>query len=239
MFLVSTGGEPVAAALITAPYNLIVADTEDEAAIEALIAGIKTDELEVPGVTGNRPTIERFVAKWDSEAPVAARLLMAQGVFALEQVASIEPTSGSARIAVHEDLELIESWTWDFMMEALPDEPRMAERMRDAIKRLLDQETPGAHWLWSHGGQPVSLSTHKAPTGHGIRIGPVYTPPEHRRNGYASSLVAAQSQWLLDNGYDFCFLYTDLANPTSNAIYERIGYRQVAEAAMYGFESDG
>ena len=63
----------------------------------------------------------------------------------------------------------------------------------------------------------------------------MYTPPQHRGNGYASALVAAQSQWLLDNGYEFCFLYTDLANPTSNAIYERIGYSQVAEAGMYSF----
>ncbi len=82
----------------------------------------------------------------------------------------------------------------------------------------------------------MALSGYGHPTGAGIRIGMVYTPPEHRGNGYATALVADQSQWLLDNGYDACFLFTDLANPTSNRIYERIGYRQVAEAASYGFD---
>jgi hypothetical protein len=79
------------------------------------------------------------------------------------------------------------------------------------------------------------MTGNTGPTPNGIRIGPVYTPPEHRGKGYASNLVATQSQWLLDSGRRFCFLYTDLANPISNSIYQRIGYRQVAESAEYSF----
>ena len=124
-----------------------------------------------------------------------------------------------------------------FVAEALSDEPHDEERMRKAITRRLSGKTAGAYWLWRVDGEPVSLSGHGNPTGTGIRIGPVYTPPEHRRQGYASALVAAQSEWLLSNGYRFCFLYTDLANPTSNAIYERIGYRQVAESVAYKFST--
>jgi predicted GNAT family acetyltransferase len=67
----------------------------------------------------------------------------------------------------------------------------------------------------------------------------LYTPTEYRRHGYGTSLVAAVSSWLLAHGRRRCFLYTDLANPTSNSIYRRIGYRQVAESAEYGFESAG
>jgi predicted GNAT family acetyltransferase len=84
-------------------------------------------------------------------------------------------------------------------------------------------------------GEIVSLSGHSGPTPNGIRIGPVYTPPDLRGNGYATTLVARQSQWLLDNGHRYCFLYTDLANPRSNSIYQRIGYRQIAESAQYRF----
>src|SRR6185369_491689 len=90
--------------------------------------------------------------------------------------------------------------------------------------------------LWEDDGRPVSLSGWGGPTPNGIRIGPVYTPPEHRGRGYATALVAGLSQALLDRGRRFCFLYTDLANPTSNAIYERIGYVKVAESAMVAFE---
>lgn len=82
------------------------------------------------------------------------------------------------------------------------------------------------------------MSGYQRPTPNGMAIGPVYTPPEHRRHGYATSLVAQQTQWLLDEGKKCCFLYTDLHNPTSNSIYQRIGYRQVAESSEYHFSRD-
>ena len=89
-------------------------------------------------------------------------------------------------------------------------------------------------------GEVVSICGYGSPTPNGVRIGPVYTPPELRGHGYATALTAELSQRLLDGrlyegGRRFCFLYTDLANPTSNAIYERIGYRRIAEAAEVVF----
>jgi predicted GNAT family acetyltransferase len=90
-------------------------------------------------------------------------------------------------------------------------------------------------WLWERDGEPVSLAGYTGPTLTGTRVGPVFTPAEHRRHGYASALVAELSAFLLDRGHRACFLYTDLANPTSNAIYERIGYERVAEAAEIRF----
>jgi hypothetical protein len=81
----------------------------------------------------------------------------------------------------------------------------------------------------------VSLSGYSGPTPTGIRIGPVYTPPPHRRRGYATSLVAEQSRWLLERGHRSCFLFTDLSNSTSNSIYAAIGYRRVCESMEYRF----
>ncbi len=234
-FLVSSGGTPVAAALMTPPYNLVVGDVEVLDALDCLVEGIAENGIEVPGVIGNQPTVDQFVAKWESGSGCIARKRMGQGVFALDQVESIVPAAGSPRIAELRDLDLIEAWTANFLAEALPDEPADDQRSRGLIERRLTGNTPGAYWLWIDNGEPVSLSGHGNPTGRGVRIGPVYTPPVFRGKGYASSLVAAESQWLLENGHEFCFLYTDLSNPTSNAIYERIGYRQVAEAASYSF----
>jgi predicted GNAT family acetyltransferase len=117
--------------------------------------------------------------------------------------------------------------------------------------------------LWEDGGEPVSLAGWGGPTPNGIRVGPVYTPPELRGRGYGTAVTAETSRRLLDGRLSvagsaggqaagarpanraagggaggrrsFCFLYTDLANPTSNAIYERIGYRRIAESAEIAF----
>ena len=97
----------------------------------------------------------------------------------------------------------------------------------------------GGFALWEDEGRVVSVSGWGGPTPNGIRVGPVYTPPELRGRGYATALVAELSQSLLDGGRRFVFLYTDLANPTSNAIYERIGYVRVAESAMVSFSPVG
>lgn len=235
-FLVSSDHGAEAAALMTLPYNLIVADVDSAEALDALVDGIASAGVAVPGAIGNQPTIGQFVARWEIRLGVQARKRMAQGVFALNQVEPIEPATGSPRIAAIEYLDLIATWTATFLAEALPDEPADEQRLRELIERRLGGSTPSAYWLWVDDDQVVSLSGHGNPTGRGIRIGPVYTPVRYRGNGYASALVAAESQWLLEHGYEFCFLYTDLANPTSNAIYERIGYRQVAVAASYAFQ---
>jgi hypothetical protein len=73
-------------------------------------------------------------------------------------------------------------------------------------------------------------------TPNGIRIGPVYTPPEHRRRGYGSAVTAAVSARHLSAGRRFCFLYTDLENSTSNKIYVDIGYEPVCDSVDYAFE---
>src|SRR5205823_10825158 len=88
--------------------------------------------------------------------------------------------------------------------------------------------------LWDDGG-PTSVAGFGGATPNGIRIGPVYTPPELRRRGYASALVAALSQRMLDQGRRLCFLYTDLSNPTSNRIYRAIGYEPVCDSKEYRF----
>lgn len=74
-------------------------------------------------------------------------------------------------------------------------------------------------------------------TPNGIRINLVYTPPKYRKKGYATSCIAALSQTLLDAGHKYCFLFTDLANPTSNHIYQTIGYQPVCKMNNYWFES--
>lgn len=239
LYLVTKDGEPRSAAVITPPYDLVVTDTAEPAAITALVEALVEDGFPVPGALANQPTIDLVVREWERATGDRARRQMAQGVFALTETSPVQSGPGEPRRAIPSDQALIEEWMKVFLSEALPDEPHDDARMARTIARRLSADGPDEYWLWEDDGEVVAWTGHGNPTGKGIRIGPVYTPPELRGNGYATGLVAAQSRWLLDNGYEFCFLYTDLANPTSNAIYERIGYRQVAEAAKYEFETPG
>jgi RimJ/RimL family protein N-acetyltransferase len=240
LWVVEEGGRPLAAALITPPFNLVLADTADEGALPLLADAVRDSGRPVPGVLGNRPTVDRFTEAWCELVGVVPRRRMGLGVFALERVEHTGEAPGAARWAVPTDRALVLDWHDAFSAEALAHEEQVPERVEQMIDYRLDPGTEdAAFWLWEDVGSVVSLVGYGGPTPGGARIGPVYTPPEYRRHGYGTSLVAAVSSWLLAHGRRRCFLYTDLANPTSNSIYRRIGYRQVAESAEYGFESAG
>jgi RimJ/RimL family protein N-acetyltransferase len=233
---------PSAAAARTAPRNVILADPATETALAALVEAIGSDLRDAPGVVGNVPGVEAFAERWSGITGDRVSTTLRQGVFALEHVVEPERPAGLAEPARLADLDVLVRWWLAFEAEALPDDrtgdgpdAHTVEEVRRGIEERLAGGDNGV-WVWRIDGEPVSTSGYAGPTGTGIRIGPVYTPPEHRRRGYASALVADLSAGLLANGFERCFLYTDLANPTANRIYEAIGYRRVAESRMLAFD---
>ena len=230
LWTVRDGDEVVGAALRTPPFNLVLARPRDEGALEALAAAI---EDELPGVVGSVPEVDQFAQAWAKRSGTAARTHIAQGLFSLERVEPVANASGAMRDATDDDRPLLVDWYLAFVEEALGDEPDR-ERLEQMIDHRLATEGEGLV-LWED-DEPVSLAGFGGKTPTGIRIGPVYTPPEMRGRGYATALVAELSQRLLESGRRFCFLYTDLANPTSNRIYERIGYRRVCDSAEIRFD---
>jgi uncharacterized protein len=237
LWLVRDCGRAVAAALQTLSYNLILARPESTDALAALVEAVAAEEL--PGVVGAAPEVEEFADLWARRTGRSTRTSMRQGVFALEQVVPPPPAPGSARVAGGADRELALSWLIAFGDETFHEGGPGHDRVEPLFEHRLASPTAG-FLIWEDGGEPVSLAGWGGATPNGIRVGPVYTPPELRRRGYATALTAELSQRLLDGrlfdgGRRLCFLYTDLANPTSNAIYERIGYRRVAESAEIVF----
>jgi hypothetical protein len=227
--------EVVAAGTMTPPHKLVVADAVTDAAAEALLEAIRTSGVEVPGVVANLPTSPRFARVWSAATGTTAELVRSQGVYALTQVLDVQAAPGIARRASPADRALLETWLTEFAVEALPDEELDGERLQRSIDTRFSS-TDAGFWIWDGAdASAVSLVGYSGPTTSGIRIGPVYTPPDQRRRGYASNLVAALSRWLLEDGYRACFLFTDLANPTSNKIYTEIGYVRVCDAAEYAF----
>jgi uncharacterized protein len=229
LWLVLEDGEAAGAALRTPPYNLVLGGGSSEA-FEALArkAGV------LPGAVGVVPEIDAFVAAYERVHGVRSEPKVEQGVYALDAVVPPATPPGGPRTATAADRPLLVSWWGEFGVESLGAlEQDEEQNGRNVDHRLT---TPGnGIVLWEVGGEPVSVVGYGSPTPTGVRIGPVYTPREHRRHGYASALTAHVSAEQLAAGRAFCFLYTDLANPTSNKIYVEIGYRRVADAIQYAF----
>ncbi|MFZ1993828.1 MAG: GNAT family N-acetyltransferase, partial [Solirubrobacteraceae bacterium] len=135
------------------------------------------------------------------------------------------PGPGRLASATEDDRELTLKWWDEFVAQS-----HVIDAGPEARTAAVDFRIAEGHlFLWHDEGRPVSMvSTNPAVAGV-VRIGPVYTPPETRRRGYASSAVAALSRDALDTGAHACMLYTDLANPTSNKIYADVGYGRIAE----------
>lgn len=228
------GGHIVGAALRTPPHNLILARPTDERAVAALAHRID-DEL--PGVVGATPEVDRFAAAWTVRHGRAAKVNFEQRIYALTSVVPPAPVPGSMRLVTAADRDLVLAWFRAFAEEVLrPGDNDDHERLERSLDARLGARDAGMA-LWDLDGRPVSLAGFGGPTPNGIRIGPVYTPPELRGQGFGTAVTAATSRRLLDGGRRFCFLYTDLANPTSNAIYSRIGYEPVCDSREIAFVS--
>lgn len=226
-------GRPVAAALRTPPYNLVLARPTSDDALAALADALAGEEL--PGVTGAVPEVHDFAARRVRAHGVGSRTSMRQWIYSLKRVEPPQQPPGAARDATAADRDLVVSWWIAFAEEARHEGGPGAEQAEKVVDARIAQTTAGFR-LWENDGEVVSLAGWGGQTPNGIRIGPVYTPPALRGRGYATALSAELSQRLLDEGHRFCFLYTDAANPTSNAIYERIGYRRVCESAEIAFD---
>jgi predicted GNAT family acetyltransferase len=191
----------------------------------------------LPGVSGLPENCQAFATLWQELSRQPYHRSMAQRIYQLEKVNPIAPVTGRFRRARESDRRLLLDWMIAFSVEAFEGTDPDVARLERNVESMLTSKIRGAY-IWDD-GQPVSFSAYGGPTPHGCRLGPVYTPPEYRGKGYASACVATLSQHLLDTGRKFVFLYTDLANPTSNHIYQVIGYNPVCDADVYEFEPFG
>jgi uncharacterized protein len=229
LWIAEDHGVVVGAALRTPPRHLVLSRPTTKSALEALAAAID-DEL--PGLVAGRPEAEGFAEQWSAKTGTRWRISRGQAVYALDRVCPVRSAPGKARDAVGADRRLLRDWWRAFAIEALDEDPPL-EEVAHAIEHRLAVNAAGIV-VWDD-DDPVSFAAFGGATPNGIRIGPVYTPPELRGRGYASALVAWLSARLLTERR-FCFLYTDLANPTPNKIYEQIGYERVCESAEIAFE---
>ncbi|GAA1699986.1 GNAT family N-acetyltransferase [Fodinicola feengrottensis] len=163
---------------------------------------------------------EPFIAAWGP-----ATLARGMRLYQLDAVKPPTGVPGRARLATEADTELAVTWQAAFAA-ALGSHSLGAANLRRRIGQ-------GLIWLWEVDGEPVASASRTDASGGVVRVGFVYTPPAHRRHGYAGALVAAVSADTLAAGATACCLFTDLANPTSNHIYQEVGYYPVADSGEW------
>lgn len=232
---VSADGRVVAAGVMTPPWNFVLSCVDEPDAVTALAADLDAAGVSVPGTTSAVDSAQRFARLWCGSHGLTPRLVMAERIYRLERVIAPARVTGKARVATEADRELLVTWVDAFIAEAL--EPRSPEEASVLVDRSF--RTGSRTWYVWEDGEPVSVAAAGGPTPNGIRIGPVYTPPDLRRRGYASAVTAHASQAELDKGRRFIFLFTNLSNPTSNKIYQEIGYEPVIDVDQLAFEPAG
>ncbi|NVI87068.1 GNAT family N-acetyltransferase, partial [Actinomadura sp. BRA 177] len=182
----------------------------------------------IAGVNGTPVTAAAFAEAWRRRTGAPSRIGMRQRLHRLARLEPPDPApDGAARVAGGADLDLVLEWSAQFHRDAGGGAPNAAVTRG----RLAE----GGITLWEAGGRPVAMAGRTPAVAGVARIAPVYTPAEYRRRGYGAAVTAAATQGALDAGAGGVVLFTDLANPTSNGVYRRIGYRPVEDRVVLAF----
>ena len=227
-------GQPAGVAVMTPPKRIILSRLEasHEVCTAGIAAHLRSSDAPTPGVVGPAAEANAFVEAWSRETQkFSANISMRMRVFEIREVADVPLAPGFLRVASMADCDLMVEWVHRFG-ESIGEPTDLAKTKSSTVRYIQEQQL----YIWED-GDPVSLAAKSRATRHGITINKVYTPPENRNKGYATSCVHALTRKLLSGQYSFCSLYTDLANPTSNSIYTKIGYRAVGDALAIDFDN--
>ncbi|RDI23924.1 GNAT family N-acetyltransferase [Lentzea flaviverrucosa] len=216
-------GKVIGSLVRTPPWPFQAADLPLVAVELAAGVAVKVDP-DAPGVTGPRERSEAFATATGKNYTES----LATRQYRLTTLAA-PAVGGTSRMATEDDVELLGAWRKAFLSEAVPEAPAAptTEAMRTSLR--LGQ----GHALWVIDGTPVAWAVASRPQAGMTRIGPVYTPPEHRRHGYGAAVSAVATRWALDQGATEVLLFADLTNPTSNSIYQRIGFEPLDDWAEF------
>lgn len=230
MAVVEADGTAIGATLLIPPFNLLVSPLPGPA-LDALARQLQAWRIPIPGVMALAPVSVAFAALWQRLQPCSAERGKDLQLLALGAAPQAPAVPGTLRAATAADVATLAAWGGTFFPEVgLP----LMERDH-FVARLDETIAAGRLWLWEADGAPVSMLGYSETTARSARIGPVYTPRAHRGRGFASAAVAALSRRLLTGGRSWCLLFADVENPTSTALYRRLGYQDVCLYREYRF----
>ncbi|MFG2193760.1 GNAT family N-acetyltransferase [Streptomyces sp. NPDC048639] len=222
-------GSTAGAFLRTPPHPVLLSCMSGAAADD--LAGVAlTADRPTPGVGGGRAAALAFAAGWERRTGATNRCHASNRLYRLGALTPPEPAPlGAARLARRTDRDLLIDW-----YEAFGRDTQAA--MGHHASAVDDRLSYGGLTLWEADGAPVSFAGVTRTVAGMVRVGPVYTPPGQRGSGYAGAVTAAVSRAARDAGAAEVLLFADLGNPTTNALYQRIGYRPVEDHVQLVFD---
>ena len=235
LFSLTNNKELELIALRTPSHDLLIAYTNNLEGISVLVDELFKRKEKLPGVLSFKEAADTFANLWCERKTLKCKMFRKERVYKLEQVS--EDTLGDRQFSVasktHQKLVL--QWVGELMREILLDSTEDdIERLKKTYAKEFEENKSSFYLLFDN-NEPVSMVRKAFKTPNGNFVNYVYTPPSLRRKGYATECVAKLSKLLLEEGNKYCFLFTDLSNPTSNSIYQKIGYRPVIDENHYKF----
>lgn len=214
---------PVAALATNVPGYLLISAVPDEQ-VDGVVAAILSAGLTLSGVSGPESRAVAFAERWTAQAGVEVERVFSTRLFELGELRPPTGVPGRSRLAVDADASWLAHWWLEFERDT--GERISSSSLDELVETIAGRITYGDVFLvWEVDGEPVSWATYRGPVANSARIAPVYTPPEHRGHGYASAVTAAAAEHARLAGAEHVVLYTDVGNPTSNKIYQQIGFR--------------
>jgi len=236
-FMATVSGENgiILTAIMTPPWNLTLYATDNRLnnrALDFLVNEIIKENISVPGVMSEKSLAEGFASKYTLAKGMEFSVSMNQRIYELTEVNHDIPEIGSLRLAKESDISFFPYWFEGFRLECF-DTPIAINSDEEVYRYHIATDKL---YILEYNGMPVSMAKTAREMTTVCSVAVVYTPPYFRGKGYATSCVAKVSRMVLGRGFKKCVLYTDLANPTSNSIYQKIGYRPICDSLDIKFE---
>jgi len=223
-------------AVMTPPFGITLYMTDnqtDSAALDCLVDGLLAENIPVSGVMTEKSLAEDFAQAYTKATGMGQRINTSLRIYELLKVNPEIPIIGKMRLVEESDMHFLPYWreamAYDFFGT-----PIVIQSDAEVYRRLIDKRYI---YILEDNGIPVTTAHAGRRMQNVSGIAGVYTPPYFRGKGYATSCVAQLSQLMLDKGFIRCALYTDLANPTSNSIYQKIGYTPICDSLDIKFET--
>jgi RimJ/RimL family protein N-acetyltransferase len=228
-------GTAVGAALQTPPYPLACNGLPVNA-MDAIARKLVGWRPGLTGVRGVRSGAVAFADAWHAITGRAGTVSTEERLYRLGMLRAPNGVAGTARVATDDDRRVVADWVEQFFVETFSHnrDDAAGERFVDTANQVGDRFV-----LWELDGTPVSMAMLRAPAAGVSRIGPVLTPRGRRGHGYGSAVTAAAADLAHRSGTPDVVLFADLANPTSNAIYQRIGFEAVVDSVRIDFGTLG